>query len=173
MTLLSVFIWKMHFSSTNMSYPVNSTSVTKILGQLCSGLSKNWYGFSLSKKEMYKIAAQLVISERKSKFFMFLIHMEIFHKNSLVLLKRHNIKKLKATHDVKGVQIGSYFWSVCSCIWTEYRPETTIYLDTFRVVLFSILLRQFLAEKFSYYQKLPLHFDLQNVRKTWEHASKC
>ena len=31
---------------------------------------------------------------------------------------------------------------------------------------FSILSTRFLAEKFSYYQKKPVHFDLQNVRKS-------
>ena len=96
MTLCSTFTWKMHLSSTNTSYPVKSTPVTTIVSWLCSGLSKNWSGVSLSKKRMYKIAAQWVMSERKSKSFTFLIHMEIFHENFLVLLARHGIKKWKS-----------------------------------------------------------------------------
>ena len=35
---------------------------------------------------------------------------------------------------MKSVQIRSFFWSVFSCIRTEYRPEKTPYLDTFHVV---------------------------------------
>ena len=55
-------------------------------------------------------------------------------------------------HCVKSVQIRSYFWSVFSCIYTEYRdllrkslyslqntgkywPEITLYLDTFHAVV--------------------------------------
>ena len=34
-------------------------------------------------------------------------------------------------HCVNCVQIRSYFWSVFSCIRTEYGPEITPYLDTF------------------------------------------
>ena len=98
MTIFSNFTWKVHFSSTNMSYPVKSTPVTNILGWLCSDLSKNWSGVSLSKNGRYKIAAQWAISERKSKSFTFLIHMEIFHENVLVLLTRHGIKKPESTY---------------------------------------------------------------------------
>ena len=39
---------------------------------------------------------------------------------------------------VKSVQIRSYFWSVFSCIRTEYRPEITPYLDTFHAVIIHI-----------------------------------
>ena len=46
-----------------------------------------------------------------------------------------------STRCVKSVQIQSLFWSVFSCIWTEfspntgkYGPEKTPYLDTFHVV---------------------------------------
>ena len=38
-------------------------------------------------------------------------------------------------HCVKTVQIRSYFWSVFSCIWTEYGPEITPYLDIFHAVI--------------------------------------
>ena len=31
---------------------------------------------------------------------------------------------------LKSVQIRSFFWSVFTCIWTEYGPEKTPYLDT-------------------------------------------
>ena len=37
---------------------------------------------------------------------------------------------------MKSVQIGSFFCSVFSCIWTEYGPEKASYLDTFHAVLF-------------------------------------
>ena len=37
-------------------------------------------------------------------------------------------------HCVKSVQIGSFFWSVFSCIRPEYGPEKTPYLDTFHAV---------------------------------------
>ena len=59
----------------------------------------------------------------------------------------------KTTHCVKSVQIRSFFWSVFSRIWTEYRdtkylsvfsanagkcgPEKTSYLDNFHAVTFS------------------------------------
>ena len=38
-------------------------------------------------------------------------------------------------HCVKSVQIRIFFWSVFSGIQTEYKPEKTPYLDTFRRVL--------------------------------------
>ena len=44
---------------------------------------------------------------------------------------------------VKSVQIRSCFWSVISCIWTEYGPEITLYLDTFHAVFFSVLLPKY------------------------------
>ena len=37
-------------------------------------------------------------------------------------------------HCVKSVQIRSFFWSVFSCILTEYGSEKTPYLDTFHGV---------------------------------------
>ena len=50
-------------------------------------------------------------------------------------------KKTKK-HCVKNVQIRNFFWSVFSCIWTEYRnvrPEKTPYLDTFHAVKARLL----------------------------------
>ena len=50
---------------------------------------------------------------------------------------------IEISHCVKSVQIRSFFWSVFSCIWTEYvfspntekyGPEKTPYLDTFHTV---------------------------------------
>ena len=45
---------------------------------------------------------------------------------------------LQGVHYVKNVQIRSFFWSVFSCIRTEYAgkygPEKTPYLDTFQAV---------------------------------------
>ena len=41
-------------------------------------------------------------------------------------------------HCVKSVQIQSFFWSLFSCIRTEYKkygPEKTLYLDTFHTVM--------------------------------------
>ena len=35
---------------------------------------------------------------------------------------------------VKSVQVRSYFWSIFSCIRTEYGPEIIPYLDTFHAV---------------------------------------
>ena len=46
-------------------------------------------------------------------------------------------------HCVKVVQIRIFFWSVISCIWTEYRDirtEKTLYLDTFYEVCFFYLI---------------------------------
>ena len=40
---------------------------------------------------------------------------------------------------IRSVHIQSFFWSVFSCIWTEYRPEKTPYLNTFYAM--CILLR--------------------------------
>ena len=60
---------------------------------------------------------------------------------------------------MKSVQIRSYFWSVFSCIWTEYGPEITPYLDTFHAVkhiniiaehlltYITVILRKFLSLK--------------------------
>ena len=40
---------------------------------------------------------------------------------------------------VKSVQIRIFFWSLFSCIWTEYGPEKIPYLDNFHVVCISHL----------------------------------
>ena len=61
------------------------------------------------------------------------------------------IQHLATLHSLKSVQMRSYFWSVFSCIRTEYGdllrkslfspnagkhgPEITLYLDTFHAVL--------------------------------------
>ena len=51
-------------------------------------------------------------------------------------------------HCVKSVQIRSFFWSVFSCIQTEYGdtgkygPEKTPYLDTFYAMFISIKLEE-------------------------------
>ena len=37
-------------------------------------------------------------------------------------------------HCLKRVQIRSIFWFVFSCIWTEYEPEKTPYLETFHAL---------------------------------------
>ena len=60
--------------------------------------------------------------------------------------------KEPAKHCVKSVQIQSYFWSVFSCIRTEYGdlrstgkygPEITPYLDTFYAVKSLIEFKKF------------------------------
>ena len=38
-------------------------------------------------------------------------------------------------HYVESVQVRTYFWSVFSCMRTEYGPEITPYLDTFYAVI--------------------------------------
>ena len=43
----------------------------------------------------------------------------------------------KEKHGVKSVQTRSFFWSVFSCIWTEYGIEKTSYWDTFHAVKWS------------------------------------
>ena len=43
-------------------------------------------------------------------------------------------------HCLKSVQIRSFFWSVFSCIRTEYGLEKTPYLDIFYAVLISIIM---------------------------------
>ena len=52
-----------------------------------------------------------------------------------------NFSMMFRAHCLKSVQIRSYFWSVFSCIRTEYGdlrsrygPEITLYLDTFHAV---------------------------------------
>ena len=50
------------------------------------------------------------------------------------IMMQEMINMMITTHYVKFVQIRSYFWSVFSCILTEYGPETTPYLDTFHAV---------------------------------------
>ena len=50
----------------------------------------------------------------------------------IIFLKSSALRQL---HCVNNVQIQSFFWSVFSRIWTEYGPEKTLYLDTFRSVL--------------------------------------
>ena len=41
---------------------------------------------------------------------------------------------------VKSVQIRSFFWSVFSCIWTEYGPKKSPYLETFRAAVNQVRL---------------------------------
>ena len=52
---------------------------------------------------------------------------------------------MHSIHCVKNVQVQSYFWSVCSCIRTEYGPEITPYFNTFQAVisLYSCVLDTF------------------------------
>ena len=70
-------------------------------------------------------------------------------------------KKPFAIHCVKSVQIRSYFWSVFSCIRTEYGPEKTPYLDTFNAVIFyGMLIKMFLLLAYDYHifpEQLHLH----------------
>ena len=69
-------------------------------------------------------------------WFLFLCHQQCDHKQSLIRFYKGNkvsffLHRLSCSqHCVKIVQIRSYFWSVFSCIWTEYGPEITAYLDT-------------------------------------------
>ena len=52
-----------------------------------------------------------------------------------VLSISRNLKLVYSVRNrTKSVQIWSYFWSVCSCIRTEYGPEITPYLNTFHAV---------------------------------------
>ena len=43
----------------------------------------------------------------------------------------------KEKHGLKSVQTRSFFWSVFSCIWTEYGIEKASYWDTFHAVKWS------------------------------------
>ena len=64
----------------------------------------------------------------------------------------HSSMRFKILHCVKNVQIRTFFWSVFSCIWTEYGPEETPYLDTFYTVLDKLFKEQklvFLPEDFN------------------------
>ena len=46
------------------------------------------------------------------------------------------------SHCVKSVQIWSFFWSIFSCIWTEYRKiKNSVFGDFSRSVLFIVCLR--------------------------------
>ena len=49
-------------------------------------------------------------------------------------LRFHYDQFLHKDHYVKSVQIRSFFWFVFFCIWIEYGPEKTPYLDTFHAV---------------------------------------
>ena len=65
-------------------------------------------------------------------------------KNRLLCIAVLSISRnLKLVYSVrnrtKSVQIWSYFWSVCSCIRTEYGPEITPYLNTFHAVIVSVV----------------------------------
>ena len=55
-------------------------------------------------------------------------------------------------HCVKSFQIWNYFWSVFSCIRTEYEPEMTPYLETFHSV-FPIATLSYLLIGFAYMTK--------------------
>ena len=54
-------------------------------------------------------------------------------------------------HYVESVQVRSYFWSVFSCMRTEYGPEITPYLDTFYAVIGWVLLTEIKGELYSLY----------------------
>ena len=41
---------------------------------------------------------------------------------------------LYAFHCMKSIKIRSFFWSVLSCIWTEYGPKKIPHLDNFHAV---------------------------------------
>ena len=60
----------------------------------------------------------------------------------------YSINTAKQFHCVKRVQIQRFFWSVVSCIQSEYRkygPEKTPYLATFQAV--CVLLRKTVSPK--------------------------
>ena len=70
---------------------------------------------------------------------------------SMIDFTMPNVQK---KHCVKNVQIRSYFWSVFSCIRTEYGPKITPYLDTFHAV--KVILMTMLAKRLdaSEYRKI-------------------
>ena len=51
-------------------------------------------------------------------------------------------------HYVKRLQIWSFYWSVFSCIRTEYRPEKVPYLDNFLPVFLSLNILYYLQQLF-------------------------
>ena len=56
-----------------------------------------------------------------------------------------SLQKKKKKHCVKGVQIRSFFWSVFSCIQSEYRKILTRknpYLDTFHALKAFLTFRE-------------------------------
>ena len=92
-------------------------------------------------REVFHLIFQFSISHR--------LYYSIFHRIIKTPLDYHHGTPLdKHCYCVKSVQIRSYFWSVFSCIWTEYGnllrkfspntrkcgPEITTYLDTFHAV---------------------------------------
>ena len=63
-------------------------------------------------------------------------------------------------HCVKSVQIKSFFWSVCSCIWTEYRkiltkktPFWTLFTNCI-ILLVSVLYKSTFAEGSSFLEEV-------------------
>ena len=78
----------------------------------------------------------------------------------------------KKDHFVKSVQIRSFFWSVFSCIQSEYRSEKTLYLDTFHTVRFLKLWNC------SYYQKIDYRCFVEFLEPHFyshccQHCEKC
>ena len=68
-----------------------------------------------------------------------LISQEIWNMEAIFigLIFCQNFLRILTIHCVKSVQIWSYFWSVFSCIRTEYGSEITPYSDTFHVTILS------------------------------------
>ena len=51
-------------------------------------------------------------------------------------------------HCVKRLQIWSFYWSVFSCIWTEYGAEKIPYLDNFLPLFLSLNILYYLQQLF-------------------------
>ena len=82
----------------------------------------HWYVFPFHLvQSAYTKSLLIKIKIKKIQRFIF----EAFTKKSLLRNLTRFYGELFRLHCVKSVQIRSYFWSVFTCIWTEYREIRT------------------------------------------------
>ena len=96
-------------------------------------------------------------------------NLQKFRTNFQTLISICFINSIHRMHCVKSVQIRSYFWSVFSCIRTEYGdlqfspntgkygPEITPYLDTFHAVLLWNEPWENFWKKMKYFSSVQVH----------------
>ena len=137
--ILSKFTFPRSFHEQNWQMIYKKTNLDK--------LYPNKIEIYLSKKTVTKYPSNFLSTHHKTlvkKGFYFKFQSLIFFN----IFQFSETMKSWTTHCVKSVQIRSYFWSLFSCIRTEYgdlrspskekyEPEITPYLDNFQAVTFS------------------------------------